>query len=285
MCKWVIKDVDVDSPQGGEHGRLGSRTDLLCLHSWPSLLPRGRGLLQPTEKAWASLLSFWGSLGSHKVMVTDSGPGLIPALPPSSHVTLGTGLLGLSWCICETEINQRTRGGQVGGAEGRAWHGWVPGHDCPSTLSPASGQPCWWLWWAYVGPGHSPSALPPGLEEHQRAYSKDAWQRPWGQKSQGHLRLNCQTCEKILTSQSSPWHVLSYPTFPSICQRTRGARKDPDALGEDSPRSASSDVSPCGQVTLKSTLKGGFPGGPVVKNLPADAEDTGSVPGPGRLHM
>ena len=28
-----------------------------------------------------------------------------------------------------------------------------------------------------------------------------------------------------------------------------------------------------------------FPSGPVVKNLPAHAEDTGSIPGPGRFHM
>ena len=28
-----------------------------------------------------------------------------------------------------------------------------------------------------------------------------------------------------------------------------------------------------------------FPGGAVVKNLPADAGDTGSSPGPGRSHM
>ena len=27
------------------------------------------------------------------------------------------------------------------------------------------------------------------------------------------------------------------------------------------------------------------PAGPGVKNLPADAEDTGSIPGPGRSHM
>ena len=27
------------------------------------------------------------------------------------------------------------------------------------------------------------------------------------------------------------------------------------------------------------------PSGPVVKNLPADAGDAGSIPGPGRLHM
>ena len=29
----------------------------------------------------------------------------------------------------------------------------------------------------------------------------------------------------------------------------------------------------------------GFPGGAVDKNLPADAGDTGSIPGPGRSHM
>ena len=28
-----------------------------------------------------------------------------------------------------------------------------------------------------------------------------------------------------------------------------------------------------------------FPGGPVVKNLPANAEDTSSTPGLGRFHM
>ena len=29
----------------------------------------------------------------------------------------------------------------------------------------------------------------------------------------------------------------------------------------------------------------GFPDGAVIKNLPANAEDTGSSPGPGRSHM
>ena len=29
----------------------------------------------------------------------------------------------------------------------------------------------------------------------------------------------------------------------------------------------------------------GFPGGTVVKNLPSNAGDTGSSPGPGRSHM
>ena len=33
------------------------------------------------------------------------------------------------------------------------------------------------------------------------------------------------------------------------------------------------------------TTPGGFPGGTVVKNPPANAGDTGSSPGPGRSHM
>ena len=32
-------------------------------------------------------------------------------------------------------------------------------------------------------------------------------------------------------------------------------------------------------------LERGFPGGAVVKNLSANAGDTGSSPGPGRFHM
>ena len=32
-------------------------------------------------------------------------------------------------------------------------------------------------------------------------------------------------------------------------------------------------------------MNGGFPGGAVVKNLPANAGDTGSSPGLGRSHM
>ena len=33
------------------------------------------------------------------------------------------------------------------------------------------------------------------------------------------------------------------------------------------------------------TLRGGFPGGAVVENLPANAGDMGSSPGLGRSHM
>ena len=36
---------------------------------------------------------------------------------------------------------------------------------------------------------------------------------------------------------------------------------------------------------IRKQCKGDLPGGAVVKNLPANAEDTGSIPGPGRSHM
>ena len=35
----------------------------------------------------------------------------------------------------------------------------------------------------------------------------------------------------------------------------------------------------------KNVIMGGFPGGAVVENLPANAGDTGSSPGLGRSHM
>ena len=38
-------------------------------------------------------------------------------------------------------------------------------------------------------------------------------------------------------------------------------------------------------VWLKKKKKQDFPGGPVVENPPANAGDTGSIPGPGRFHM
>ena len=40
-----------------------------------------------------------------------------------------------------------------------------------------------------------------------------------------------------------------------------------------------------GISALKRVRRGDFPDGAVVKNLPANAEDMGSSPGPGRSHM
>ena len=41
----------------------------------------------------------------------------------------------------------------------------------------------------------------------------------------------------------------------------------------------------CLNVSYIYKLFWGFPGGSVVKNLLAHAEDKGSIPGPGRAHM
>ena len=38
-------------------------------------------------------------------------------------------------------------------------------------------------------------------------------------------------------------------------------------------------------IIKKSTNNRDFPGSPVVKNPPANAGDTGLIPGPGRSHM
>lgn len=93
---------------GGEHDRPP-------VPSLVTLSPsQGPGTPPAHGESMSFTAVFLGSLGSYKVMVTDTGPGLIPALPPSSHVTLGKGLLGLSLCICEMEINQRTSKGTDG---------------------------------------------------------------------------------------------------------------------------------------------------------------------------
>ena len=38
-------------------------------------------------------------------------------------------------------------------------------------------------------------------------------------------------------------------------------------------------------VVLVKRMLGDFPGGPALKNLPANARDTGSIPGLGRFHL
>ena len=39
------------------------------------------------------------------------------------------------------------------------------------------------------------------------------------------------------------------------------------------------------KINIKNPLNWRFSGGPVVKNPPCNAGDTGSIPGPGRSHM
>ena len=41
----------------------------------------------------------------------------------------------------------------------------------------------------------------------------------------------------------------------------------------------------CFQSAVKNVLSWGFPGGSVIKNLPANAGDLGSIPDPGRSYM
>ena len=42
---------------------------------------------------------------------------------------------------------------------------------------------------------------------------------------------------------------------------------------------AETDTLSCQTYTIKNEVPGGFPGGPVIKNLPCNAGDMGSVPG------
>ena len=51
--------------------------------------------------------------------------------------------------------------------------------------------------------------------------------------------------------------------------------------GEDKHGCREANIS---KQEVKSHISG-FPGGSVVKNLPANARDIGSIPGPGRSHM
>ena len=44
-------------------------------------------------------------------------------------------------------------------------------------------------------------------------------------------------------------------------------------------------IYPITWVNIKNIMLRDFPGGAVVKNPPANAGDTGSIPGPGRSHM
>ena len=57
------------------------------------------------------------------------------------------------------------------------------------------------------------------------------------------------------------------------------------AAGRRSFRNCKKASAAKGSEQLKSRKLGGFPGGAVVENLPANAGDTGSSPGLGRSHM
>ena len=71
-----------------------------------------------------------------------------------------------------------------------------------------------------------------------------------------------------------PWQLIFFPTNAQAQERVDG---DYVELYLSSVLSENSDI--------KESLQRGFPFDAVVKNLPANAEDTGSGPGPGRSHM
>ena len=69
------------------------------------------------------------------------------------------------------------------------------------------------------------------------------------------LSLSCSVSRPLLTLHSVPWK----PPFQTLTlSRAKG---------------------------VKNPQNRGFPGGTVVENPPANAGDTGSIPGPGRSHI
>ena len=63
-----------------------------------------------------------------------------------------------------------------------------------------------------------------------------------------------------------------------------GVAKDPCVVEEQEWKAQ--NIQPCTSLGVRAKNLGeGFPGGTVDKNLPVNAGDTGSVPGPGRSHM
>ena len=80
----------------------------------------------------------------------------------------------------------------------------------------------------------------------------------------------------------------SISSIRSLWLRTRGGIKDNRHKPTKTWRLQIVKVLGTDSKTMFPVLKGkkrGFPGGAVVKNLPADAGDTGSSPGAGRSHM
>ena len=67
-------------------------------------------------------------------------------------------------------------------------------------------------------------------------------------------------------------NVLDYPLYLISCKLSRIKKK----------KKLNSYATPATPTALK-TSSGGFPGGAVVENLPANAGDTGSSPGLGKI--
>ena len=77
--------------------------------------------------------------------------------------------------------------------------------------------------------------------------------------------------------------VLATETSGVICKQERAlfTHQPQEQQARCEPqRSGRTDV----YHPIQKTNQGGFPGGSVVKNLPAIVGDMGSIPGPGRFH-
>ena len=108
----------------------------------------------------------------------------------------------------------------------------------------------------------------------------------------------------IGTPLADPWQSLSYFTIPFIQIRKLLLRKTPapshvawkflvSCLSQEhtrnypqlpvfiSPESFSTCMEPCHYHDNQNIELWDFPGGPVVKNLPSNAEDMGLIPGQG----
>ena len=102
----------------------------------------------------------------------------------------------------------------------------------------------------------------------------------WGQKSQARGR-----------KETSRWKCIIFTTVnhrKKLCQEvSQGRYKVSCYLGTHCAtlKIEKKELDQLwGLITLK-IVTGDFPGGAVVKNLPANAGDAGSIPGPGRSHM
>ena len=84
---------------------------------------------------------------------------------------------------------------------------------------------------------------------------------------QVYRKANRVKCQYNLTNNMNPLK-------PLFLNRTYSDSPDP-------PPSSQTTVS----LSNSLTWSGGFPGGAMVKNPPANAGDTGLSPGPGRSHM
>ena len=72
---------------------------------------------------------------------------------------------------------------------------------------------------------------------------------------------------------------------PTYCMAQNRGRYSGKSLWKEGRREGRKEGGEEGRLASQKRWWGDFPGGAVVKNLPANAGDTGSIPGPGRSHL